>query len=177
MWEAGGPGFVRFSAQFDSSSEKAGELGRIVEDVNIQRALHTCLNELSIKSSENGGKLDIVFGASISAFAIGDSGTSPSPGSVSRIGRPPATLEVTNQKTGVKKNIRTSLLVGADGSGSVVRRLAGIPTWGWTYGQEAVVATVKLAAPSYGSAVNNGQQTTLYQTYTNSAIIPILALH
>lgn len=36
------------------------------------------------------------------------------------------------------------LLVGADGAMSAVRRICGIATWGWGYGQEAVVATVKL---------------------------------
>lgn len=36
------------------------------------------------------------------------------------------------------------MVVGADGGNSVIRRLSGISTWGWGYGQEAVVATVRL---------------------------------
>lgn len=36
------------------------------------------------------------------------------------------------------------LLVGADGANSLVRRLTGIPSWGWSYGQEAVVCSVSL---------------------------------
>ncbi len=39
------------------------------------------------------------------------------------------------------------LVVGADGANSMVRKFSGISTWGWGYGQEAVVATVRL--PGY----------------------------
>lgn len=37
------------------------------------------------------------------------------------------------------------MIVGADGANSAVRRLSGISTWGWGYGAEAVVATVRLS--------------------------------
>ena len=37
------------------------------------------------------------------------------------------------------------LLVGADGANSQVRKLGGIGSWGWGYGQEAVVCTVQVA--------------------------------
>lgn len=37
--------------------------------------------------------------------------------------------------------------MGADGANSAVRKLSGLSTWGWGYGQEAVVATVRL--PGY----------------------------
>ena len=39
--------------------------------------------------------------------------------------------------------ISTSLLVGADGARSRVRQLAGIDSVGWSYGQQAVVATIE----------------------------------
>ncbi|PCI18573.1 MAG: 2-polyprenyl-6-methoxyphenol hydroxylase [Piscirickettsiaceae bacterium] len=39
--------------------------------------------------------------------------------------------------------IRASLLVGADGSNSKIRRLSGIDDYGWEYQQKALVATVK----------------------------------
>lgn len=35
-------------------------------------------------------------------------------------------------------------MIGADGGASAVRRLSGISTWGWSYGQEAVVATISI---------------------------------
>jgi len=41
--------------------------------------------------------------------------------------------------------IHTSLLVGADGANSRVRQLSGIGTVGWSYRQQAVVATVETA--------------------------------
>lgn len=34
------------------------------------------------------------------------------------------------------------LVVAADGANSSIRRMAALPTWGWNYGQEAIVATV-----------------------------------
>jgi 2-polyprenyl-6-methoxyphenol hydroxylase-like FAD-dependent oxidoreductase len=40
------------------------------------------------------------------------------------------------------------LVVGADGANSSVRRLSGISTWGWGYGQEAVVATIRVGDPA-----------------------------
>jgi len=42
--------------------------------------------------------------------------------------------------TGGGRRLSAALLVGADGGESVVRRLAGIGTQGWDYGQRAVVA-------------------------------------
>ena len=36
------------------------------------------------------------------------------------------------------------LVVGADGANSQVRKLGGFGSWGWGYGQEAVVCTVKV---------------------------------
>ncbi|MBV1913216.1 MAG: UbiH/UbiF/VisC/COQ6 family ubiquinone biosynthesis hydroxylase [Cycloclasticus sp.] len=40
-------------------------------------------------------------------------------------------------------HINASLLVGADGSNSKIRQLSDIPTYGWSYQQKALVATVK----------------------------------
>ena len=38
------------------------------------------------------------------------------------------------------------LIIGADGANSQVRKLGGFGSWGWGYGQEAVVCTVKVTA-------------------------------
>jgi hypothetical protein len=38
------------------------------------------------------------------------------------------------------------LMIGADGANSQVRKLGGFGSWGWGYGQEAVVCTVKVTA-------------------------------
>lgn len=47
--------------------------------------------------------------------------------------------------------IRTQLVIGADGGRSISRELAGIRTRQWSYGQKAIVATVRVA-PEHSSA-------------------------
>lgn len=42
---------------------------------------------------------------------------------------------------------RCQLVVGADGGNSTVRAMSGIPVSGWSYGQRAVVATVRTERP------------------------------
>lgn len=44
------------------------------------------------------------------------------------------------------------LLIGADGTGSTVRRLANMETRGWDYGQDAIVAHVRTTRPHDGTA-------------------------
>ncbi len=48
--------------------------------------------------------------------------------------------------------LRTRLLVGADGARSQVREFAGIDSRGWSYGQQAIVATVTTALPHRATA-------------------------
>jgi 2-octaprenylphenol hydroxylase len=61
------------------------------------------------------------------------------------------TLEVRDDAvvitTGDGRRLSAALLVGADGGESVVRRLAGIGTRGWEYGQHAVVAHLAAERP------------------------------
>lgn len=45
-------------------------------------------------------------------------------------------------------SIQTRLLVGADGANSIVRQTAEIPTIGWSYNQNGLVCSVKLAQPN-----------------------------
>jgi ubiquinone biosynthesis monooxygenase Coq6 len=66
-----------------------------------------------------------------------------------------------------------SLVVGADGAQSAVRRLSGIPMWGWGYGQEAVVATVKVKTdPRHWDAANR----TAWQRYLPTGPLALLPL-
>ncbi len=60
--------------------------------------------------------------------------------------------------------------MGADGAQSAVRRLCGVSTWGWGYGQEAVVATVKLAE---GALAPND---TAWQRYLGAGPLALLPL-
>ena len=51
------------------------------------------------------------------------------------------------------------LVVGADGANSQIRHLGGFGSWGWGYGQEAVVCTVKVA-PRDQALQTNGELVT-----------------
>jgi len=53
---------------------------------------------------------------------------------------------------GEVKQIRSRLVVAADGSRSPLRQQAGIKTFGWQYWQACVVATLKLDAPHNNTA-------------------------
>jgi ubiquinone biosynthesis monooxygenase Coq6 len=71
----------------------------------------------------------------------------------------------------------TRLLVGADGSQSVVRRLAEITTWGWNYGVEGIVATVSLKSdPQKLKISNNFFNTTAWQNYLSTGPLALLPL-
>lgn len=48
-----------------------------------------------------------------------------------------------------------SLLIGADGARSAVRRLAGISVHGWAYGQVAITGIVEHSGPHHGEAVQH----------------------
>jgi ubiquinone biosynthesis monooxygenase Coq6 len=58
------------------------------------------------------------------------------------------------------------LLVGADGGNSTVRKLAGYPSWGWSYGQDALVATIKVDSAT----------STAWQTYLSTGPLAVLPL-
>lgn len=48
-----------------------------------------------------------------------------------------------------------SLLIGADGARSAVRRMAGIPVHGWAYGQVAITGIVEHSGSHHGEAVQH----------------------
>ncbi len=50
------------------------------------------------------------------------------------------------------REFRAGLVVGADGAESAVRRMAGIDTRGWDYGQRAVVAHLASEKPHGATA-------------------------
>ncbi len=67
-----------------------------------------------------------------------------------------ATLEATRDAVrialGDGREFRAGLVVGADGAESAVRRMAGIDTRGWDYGQRAVVAHLASEVPHGATA-------------------------
>jgi ubiquinone biosynthesis monooxygenase Coq6 len=75
-------------------------------------------------------------------------------------------------------------MVGADGNQSVVRRLSGIPTWGWNYGAEAIVATISIRdvlpseseANSRDNPVSSHYNSTAWQKYLPTGPLAVLPL-
>jgi 2-octaprenyl-6-methoxyphenol hydroxylase len=75
--------------------------------------------------------------AALAAKARGE-GVTLRPGAV-------AGFEVEGERMGVRfadATVAAGLLIAADGARSRLRELAGIPTFGWSYGQSAIVATI-----------------------------------
>lgn len=72
-----------------------------------------------------------------------------------------AIQDFTLEPSGVKiefakgKPVRSRLLIGADGVRSKIRKLAGIKTVEWRYGQSGIVTTVKHERPHNGRAVEH----------------------
>lgn len=64
--------------------------------------------------------------------------------------------------------ISSRLIVGADGSNSMVRKLANIQSRGWPYQQTAIVATVK---------TEHGHQNTAWQRFLPTGPLAFLPLH
>ncbi|TLS67359.1 ubiquinone biosynthesis protein [Mariprofundus erugo] len=56
-------------------------------------------------------------------------------------------VEIHLTQQGVSRRLTASLLVGADGTESQIRRLAGIGVYGWDYNRFGVVASVACARP------------------------------
>jgi 2-octaprenyl-6-methoxyphenol hydroxylase len=54
-----------------------------------------------------------------------------------------------------RSQYRPALLVAADGARSGIRRLAGIPFHGWTYGQTAITAIIEHSAAHGGEAIQH----------------------
>lgn len=65
------------------------------------------------------------------------------------------------------KNLTASLLVGADGTNSQIRRMAGIELYGWDYNRFAIVASV---------SCENGHNDTAYECFRNSGPLAFLPM-
>ncbi|CAM9643858.1 unnamed protein product [Chrysoparadoxa australica] len=126
VWDKHGHGFMRF----DGDDVGGSELGHIVEHSSLQSSLFERLSEL-----EGEGLLDLLCPGSVESAVFG---------AVKQGSAPDAPMEVTVGNSEGKQVLRTRLLVAADGGASVIRRLRGMPTWGWGYGQKALVATVRV---------------------------------
>jgi 2-octaprenylphenol hydroxylase len=100
---------------FDAADIGAASLGYIVES----RVLHDSL----VRVLQRTPSIELIAGDQLLRFEEYEQG-----------------IHLTLQSG---KSLTSRLLVGADGANSLVRQLAGISTVGWSYSQQAVVATVE----------------------------------
>ncbi|NKN32234.1 UbiH/UbiF/VisC/COQ6 family ubiquinone biosynthesis hydroxylase [Marichromatium bheemlicum] len=110
VWNGRGAGI-----HFDSRALGEPDLGHIVENRVIQRALWEHLAEHT--------EVELITPARITEFALD--------AALTRLGLDDG------------RQLRGRLLIGSDGRDSQVRTLAGIETYGWDYDQRAIVATVR----------------------------------
>ncbi len=111
--EQGRFGFTRL----DASSAGMSELGHVVVARSLGQALHRCLQQY-----EN---IDLICPAELKQFNLTD-----------------GAMSVVWQGQDGEQTVNAGLLVGADGSNSLVRRLAGINVDEYDFQQTAIVANV-----------------------------------
>lgn len=150
VWDASGPGVVRFQSHPEPS------LGSIVEDSTVQAAVYQ-----SLQDDGFDGSVEFLFGHTVSRLEIP---VDPASGALFN-----AHVDLAEAGGGVGGTVTRAtcrLLVGADGAASAVRKLSGGASWGWNYGQEAVVATVKVGST----------HTTAWQRYLPTGPLALLPL-
>ena len=140
VWEQASEEHVEFNA----SSLSTKQLGAIAEDKLIHSSLCDHLKQYETKTVE------FVYGARVDKISF-----TPSSCGVS--------LKDANNESVV---FSAKMVAGADGSNSLVRRASGLSQWGWGYGQDALVATVKV----------DSQQETAWQKYLETGPLAVLPL-
>jgi 2-octaprenylphenol hydroxylase len=145
VWDAGGFGEIHF----DSAEIGEPDLGHIVENRVIQRALWERLGEIP--------SVTRLCPASVTAVDL--TGPQPRLRVVDYDGEPtPATADGSTDERPLaagegagddalakERSLTAALIVAADGAQSRVRAMAGLGTRGWAYDQHAVVAIVRPA--------------------------------
>jgi len=143
VWDAGGKGEIHF----DSADMGETDLGHIIENRVIVKALHQRMKEIK--------HIDLLCPAQIKAIEFKQDKTELS----------------LNDKTKLMAN----LIVGADGSRSWIRQQADIAVKGWDFDQAALVTTVKTEKYHQDTAwqrfLNTGPLAFLPLTEGNSSIV------
>ena len=116
------PGFLRFGAE-ERGDGDPGPLGWMVENRRVRAVLAQALIAAGVESFAPATVDGVAFGGREAVVRLADGRT-----------------------------LSTTLVAGADGRGSGVRRAAGIGVNGWDYPQAGVVATVSLDQPHEGIA-------------------------
>ena len=121
--QGGGPGLLRFDAGEIAERNSGEPLGYMLENRRIR-----------------SGLAQAIAAAGIEVLA------------------PQRVVALDSQAAGARltldggRTLTAPLVVGADGRGSLIRRAAGIATFGWAYGQSGVVATVTVERDHQGVA-------------------------
>lgn len=142
VWDEKSQGLIRFNAREVGTPE----LGCIVENSTVQSAVHAAMKR-------HAPDVTFIFGNPVKAVE-------PSKQSAAHA-REPVELTLANSDV-----LRAKLVVAADGGESFVRKALNMPTWGWAYGQTAVVATVGV----------DSDNTTAWQRYLKTGPLALLPL-
>lgn len=149
IWESMSEGLVRFHA----AEMGIARLGCIAEDSTILASIYE-----SIASHSSANNIELRFDSRIKDIIVNKVDEN-----VYR------EAEVVYEHGGEVSKISSRLVIGADGGNSSVRRLANISTYGWSYGQEAIVGTLKVEN-------DPGNGFTAYQRYLPSGPLALLPL-
>ncbi|CAN0445457.1 unnamed protein product, partial [Laminaria digitata] len=144
VWDDRGPGHLRFDSEGGEGGNGKGALGFISEHGVIHSALFERAREL-----EEEGLAELITSLSLprhpppSPFCSVQVKrvTFPSVGSGGAVGPIKVTVETAGGET---SEVSCRLLVAADGGDSKVAKMLGLSSFGWGYGQRAVVATVSI---------------------------------
>ncbi|XP_031126556.1 ubiquinone biosynthesis monooxygenase COQ6, mitochondrial isoform X2 [Ipomoea triloba] len=133
VWDYTGLGYTRYSAR-DIGKEV---LGCVVENKVLHGSLLSSIQSMDFKKR--------IYPAKLSSMTVNSSSPlTTSAGTASQPCGGAARLELSNGDS-----LYAKLVVGADGSKSRVRELAGIETTGWKYSQSAIICTVEHAEQNH----------------------------
>ncbi|KAL1804066.1 hypothetical protein ACET3Z_032713 [Daucus carota] len=131
VWDYTGLGFTRYNAR-DVNKEV---LGCVVENKILHKSLLSCMQDSDLQKTIFPSRLTSMISSPSSATkALGS--RSSREGSHDR-------GNLTKLELSDGNSLYAKLVVGADGSKSRVRELAGIKTTGWKYSQNAIICTVE----------------------------------
>ncbi|TCD65843.1 putative ubiquinone biosynthesis monooxygenase [Steccherinum ochraceum] len=149
VWDGVSDARITFSAaDMTVGGQSIGELSRLTENLNLQRAL--------LRQLESSSSFELVDKVKVESITTDN-----------REGGAWPVLHLSDGRA-----IRARLLVGADGFNSPVRSYAGIESYGWAYDTHGVVATLQHAPRStYGP-----RNTIAYQRFLPTGPIAFLPL-
>eukprot|EP01038_Epipyxis_sp_PR26KG_P009528 gene9528-12835_t len=134
IWESSGPGMVRFGGG------NRQPLAYICEDSTIQQAIYKSIFENASVIKNNTDNIDAK-NYKFPEFYFESTITNMERSGSNSI------ISIKNKVDNTSNIFHTKLLIGADGAQSTIRRMSSIGSWGWGYGQEALVATIKVEQP------------------------------